>query len=155
MREVYSSGRDAVDDIIKTLGFGDVIYYSTNSKGLADNVQLVAELSGKKPFAKELRGSGERMFGTLYTIAKKELSRDINAEINSFGISVKGDGTDICEYTVEDTKMPQVYFVDTENRTIRTVSVEDLAAYSEYGSDAMMLLAAKKNYAVSCIVAVR
>ncbi len=155
VREVYSSGRDAVDDIIKTLGFGDVIYYSTNSKGLADNVQLVAELSGKKPFAKELRGSGERMFGTLYTIAKKELSRDINAEINSFGISVKGDGTDICEYTVEDTKMPQVYFVDTENRTIRTVSVEDLAAYSEYGSDAMMLLAAKKNYAVSCIVAVR
>ena len=155
-KTLYVCDNDAVRAIVAKLKFGDVIYYSTNALGLIDNVEFVASLGGsQKEFHEDKRGSNEKIFGTLYTVGRRELSEVTNTEINSFGVSLSGKGTDRIDYIVENVDTPKMYRLDNRNKTIQAIEIRDTAPYNEFAEDADKIFIAKKNSIISTIITVQ
>ena len=155
-KNLYTKVSERVGEIADRLKFGDVIYYSVNSMGLIDNIEYVENITNDtQPFHKNVRSANERIYGTLYTIGRKELSPDTNTEVNTFGVSLSGDGSDRIDFTVDNTQTPNIYLVDSKRETITPVTMQDLAPYNEFGTDAAKVFIGKKNYKISSIVTVQ
>ena len=153
---LYVCDNDAVREIASKLKFGDVIYYSTNALGLIDNIEYVASLGGEqKAFHTDKRGSEEKIFGTLYTVGRRELSEMTNTEINSFGVSLSGSGTDRVDFIVENTATPNMYRLDNRNKTIQAIEIRDTAPFNEFAEDADNIFIAKKNSLITTIITVQ
>ena len=153
---LYVCDNDAVREIASKLKFGDVIYFSTNALGLIDNIELVASLGGnQKAFHTDSRGANEKIFGTLYTVQRRELSEATNTEINGFGVSLSGKGTDRVDFIVENTQTPKLYRLDTRNKSIQVIEIRDTAPFNEFALDADKVFIAKKNSIISTIITVQ
>jgi len=153
---LYVCDNDAVREIASKLKFGDVIYYSTNALGLIDNIEYVASLGGNAAtFHTDKRGSEEKIFGTLYTVGRRELSEMTNTEINSFGVSLSGKGTDRVDFIVENTATPKMYRLDNRNKTIQAIEIRDTAPFNEFAEDADKVFIAKKNSIITTIITVQ